>query len=178
MVPLTGHGGIIYSLSWSPNSQWLVSASNDGSALVWHIPHSAAGIPSPRTAALLSPYGAAPLTTAGGGGGGGSLGAGAGGSGSTSIPSRPYCSLVASPPSYVYAAAFHSAAPHLVVTAGYDGGLRVWDAKIQPDVRAAHFAFSALAPARGGALAQFEGGFLGFIGTDPRAAAQAAGPRT
>jgi len=40
--PLDGvHGNIVYMVSWSPCSQWLVSASGDGTCVVWHVPRAA-----------------------------------------------------------------------------------------------------------------------------------------
>ena len=36
-VPLRGHGGTIYSTSFSPDGRRIVSASYDGTAIVWTI---------------------------------------------------------------------------------------------------------------------------------------------
>jgi WD40 repeat protein len=34
------HGNIIYMVSWSPDGQWLVSSSGDGTCVIWHVPRS------------------------------------------------------------------------------------------------------------------------------------------
>jgi hypothetical protein len=57
LAALEGHGGIVYSLDWSPDGLYLLSASADGSAAVWAIPRMRMG--------------------GGGGGGGAAGGAGA-----------------------------------------------------------------------------------------------------
>jgi WD40 repeat protein len=48
VASFSGHNGIIYAVAWSPDSQWLVSSSGDGTALVWHIPHNAATLATAR----------------------------------------------------------------------------------------------------------------------------------
>jgi WD40 repeat protein len=34
------HGNIVYMISWSADGQWLVSASGDGTCVVWHVPRA------------------------------------------------------------------------------------------------------------------------------------------
>jgi WD40 repeat protein len=40
---LEGHGNIVYQVTWHPrDGQWLLTASGDGSAIVWHLPRASA----------------------------------------------------------------------------------------------------------------------------------------
>lgn len=129
---LEGHGNIIYSVSWSPNGCWIVSASGDGSACVWSLPRRAPD--------------------------------------SIKLRGWPTCHARLShiPPSYVYAAKFHPAAPFLVVTGGYDHGLRLWDCRL--DSAAPPQAGPVPPPAMNAGTV--EGTCLGFIGDDPREGAE------
>lgn len=55
IVSLQWHGSVIYQLSWSPDSQWLASASGDGTACVWWIPHGSQNNNSKGRAAAAIP---------------------------------------------------------------------------------------------------------------------------
>jgi len=93
-APLLGHSGIIHSLDWTPDSCWLLSASSDGTALVWALPRS---VDSSLHLGDVPPY--------------------------------PHSRLLHPQLPFVYAAKFHpGGAPSVVITACYDGLLRLWDA--------------------------------------------------
>ncbi len=92
-APLEGHSGLVHALEWSPDGAWLLSASSDGTALVWCLPR----------------HPAAPGALA-------------------DAPAAPHARLTHPQLAYVYAARFHPTLPCLVVTAAYDGALRLWDA--------------------------------------------------
>ncbi|RYE98687.1 MAG: hypothetical protein EOO41_02065, partial [Methanobacteriota archaeon] len=97
---LQGHGGLIYSLAWSPDSKWLVSASADGTARVWHVPHST----------VDAATGSVQVDNV--------------------ANARLFSTALHTPLSYVYAAQFHPLAPHLIITGAFDGQVRLWDARI------------------------------------------------
>jgi len=167
LATLPGHGALVYSLDWAPDSQWLATASADGTACVSFVPHTRAYYAAPASAeeaaAALAPP--PPQLLAG-------------------VPLRPYSVAVHAPASYVYAARFHPLAPHLLVTGAYDRGLRLWDTRIAPAagpggaLAPAGWLLGALAGGGSGGGPCAEATLLGFIGADPNdrlAAAAAAG---
>lgn len=88
-----GHQGMIHSLEWGlrvDGVKALVSASSDGSAMLWTLQDDAQ-ISAPQVA----------------------------------LPSRVWQHVPR--PAFVYAAAFHTTQPRLVVTGASDGVVRLWD---------------------------------------------------
>jgi WD40 repeat protein len=142
VASLRGHGNLIYSVSWSADSQWLVSTSGDGKGFVWHVPHA--------TVAASAAY--APHHHV-----------------YDKIPQLPHSVLLHSPPSYVYSARFHPLAPSLIITGAYDKGVRLWDAHLYPDAATAAAAAGVIADTRSAAAggADVDGTLLGYIGGSP-----------
>jgi WD40 repeat protein len=107
-TPLQGHSGLINSLDWSPDGLFLLSASSDGTALVWFLPRH------PRHAYALAAH-----------------------------PGTPHARLSHPQLSYVYSARFHPSLSCLVLTAAYDGALRLWDALLDEQVAGRQLAVGA-----------------------------------
>ena len=104
---LESHHDYIYSLEWSPDGRFLVSASSDFTAKVWEVPGSA------------------------------SQTSGASGAGTTFAPSagrQHRHRHLLQHPAFVYAATFHPGG-RLLATGSFDGEVRVWDATTGERVR-------------------------------------------
>ena len=104
---LESHHDYIYSLEWSPDGRFLVSASSDFTAKVWEVPGSVAQVRG-----------------AGGTGAAGVLGAGR---------QHRHRHLLQHP-AFVYAATVHPGG-RLLATGSFDGEVRVWDAATGERVR-------------------------------------------
>lgn len=142
---LQGHGGIVHDISWHASSQWLISASADGTARVWFTPH-ASPARSPRAAAAPTPVAALP-----------------------SIPTRAAAACTLTPPSYVYVARFHPVSHNAVVTGSFDHALRVWRLPFATNARNQDQALlEALSAPRGSHAPIHDAACTGFLGADPR----------
>jgi jouberin len=116
-----GHHAIVYTVKWMAGDKMLASASGDGTVRLWSTPTKAwiessvektgnsttvgdpkSGEMTPRTAQRTA----------------------------AAEASARVVTLVHNPPTYIYSAAFHPMAdPPVVVSAAYDGHIRVWDAR-------------------------------------------------
>lgn len=136
LAVLGSHDGLVYSVAWAADDSAVVTASADMTAKVWHLPRPGGSPGSPRAgpgplhlAASLDVAGLRPGAAAGRGRGGeGEEGEEEDGDGGAAWPAA----VTLQHACYVYAAAFcplPGLGPAVVATGGYDGALRLWDAR-------------------------------------------------
>ena len=117
-----GHHAIVYTLKWMKGDKMLASASGDGTVRLWMTPSKAWVDQGPAEAApeaVEADGGLSPRTAQ---------------RTAAAEASAQVVTLLHSPPCYVYSAVFHPMAdPPVVVSAAFDGNLRVWDARAQDE---------------------------------------------
>ena len=123
VATFSGHRSLVYDMSWSVNSDAIVTASADGRACVWSLGLAAKGVSGTTLAAAGPDGGDAKNVPARA-----SQSRARKGDGARPVEQGLILALQHAPPCYVYCCCFHPVAvnPPLVVTGAYDCSVRLW----------------------------------------------------